>query len=250
MRTGAACAGLLWLLCLSGVARAGGAVERDTCRSATPPESLLKHPTDPELYDYAACVELITGRTDLCDAFPGGPASAEPADPQHEVVRSDGKVHLDSLYGVCYSRAAAYRLLALLVKGGAADDALRAQMKLLLHDEELPVDEILSAYVQVFKSRSLAAAARTDLARVGFFNHLVGRAACAQISLSGLRRECSKKAATLEALRAKDASKCLAGDILCEALLSGKEVCRKIGLRIVRRVCDQDQPAPPDRPSS
>ena len=250
MRTGGAYAALSWLFLLPGPARAASVDAPAACQASVTPESLLRHPTDPELYDYAACSELISGRTDLCDAFPGGPASGEAADLRHEVVRSDGKVHLDSLYGVCYSRAAAYRLLSLLVKGGASDDALRAQMKLLLHDEDLPVDEILRTYVQVFKTGSLAGVTRPDLARIGFFNHLVGRAACAEVSLDGLRRECVRKAAALEALRAKDASKCLAGDFLCEALLSGKEVCRKMGRRIVRRVCNPPASKPKDRPSS
>lgn len=209
-----------------------------SCLASTTPESLLRDPADPRLYDYAACSELTTGRTDLCDAFPGGPlSSAKPLRGQ-TIVRADGSLGRETLYGVCVSRAAAYRLLALLASG-APDAEMIPQMRLLLYGEDIPAAEVLRAYVEVYRNGRLDGTSRPDLARIGFFNHVLGKEACRKVELNHLRRECRRKAAALEAFRAKDPGLCLEGDFLCRALLLGPEVCRRIGDPIVRDHCEK-----------
>jgi hypothetical protein len=201
-------------------------------------------PTDPELYDDAACSELATGRAGLCDRFQGGPASRDKPDQKYEVVRADGRVHRESLYGVCVSRAAAYRFLALLVDG-APDERLRPQLKLMLYGEDVPLEDVLRTYVGAYRTGSLSGLARPDLARVGFFNHVLGADACRGVKLSNMRRECLKKAAVIDAYRSKDASRCQENDFLCRALILGPGVCREIEDRIAARFCAKAAPAPP-----
>jgi hypothetical protein len=201
-------------------------------------------PTDPELYDYAACSELVTGRAGLCDRFQGGPASRDKPDQKYEVVRADGRVHHESLYGVCVSRAAAYRFLALLIDG-ASDDRLRPQLKLMLYGEDVPLEDVLRTYVGAYRTGSLSGLARPDLARLGFFNHVLGADSCRSVTLSNMRRECLKKAAVVDAYRSKDASRCQENDFLCKALLLGPGVCREIEDRVVARFCAKALAPPP-----
>lgn len=217
---------------------------RAACRASVTADKLLAAPNDPELYDYASCSELVTGRAGLCDAFPGGPKSAAKAPLEHEVIAADGTVKRETTYGTCYSRAAAYRFLSLLVSG-ASDKELRPQMKLLLYGENLPVDEVLRTYTGAYRGQTLEGLARPDLARVGFFHHVLGAKACASVKPAGLKRECYKKAAALAAIRAKDAARCQEGDFLCRALLTGPGVCQEIGDRIVGRFCDGRKDLPP-----
>ena len=201
-------------------------------------------PTDPELYDYSACLELVTGRVGLCDRFQGGPASRDRPDQKYEVVRADGRVHHESLYGVCVSRAAAYRFLALLIDG-APDAQLRPQLSLMLYGEDVPLEDVLRTYVGAYRTGSLEGLARPDLVRVGFFNHVLGPKSCRDVSLSNMRRECLKKAAVVDAYRSKDASRCQEKDFLCKALLLGPGVCREIEDRVVARFCDAASKLPP-----
>jgi hypothetical protein len=201
-------------------------------------------PADPELYDYAACSELVTGRAGLCDRFPGGPGSKDKPGQTYEVVRADGLVHHETLYGVCVSRAAGYRFLALLVDG-APEEQLRPQLRLMLYGEDVPLEDVLRTYVGAYRTGSLTGLARPDLVSVGFFNHVLGLDSCRSVSLSNMRRECLKKAAALDAYRSKDVSRCRDGDFLCKALVLGPDVCGEIEDRIVRRFCGAPaQPAP------
>ena len=218
--------------------------KRVACRASVTADKLLKSPNDPALFDYAACSELVTGRAGLCDTFPGGPKSAAKAPHEHEVVGSDGKVKKETTYGICVSRAAAYRFLSSLV-AGASDDKLRPQMKLLLYGENLPVDEVLRTYVGAYRTQSLEGLARPDLARRGFFNHVLGAKACETVKPAGLKRECFHKAAALEAIKSKNAGRCSEGDFLCRALLTGPGVCKEIGDGIVVRFCDGRKDMPP-----
>jgi hypothetical protein len=235
-------------LLLAAIPAAAGdpaeAAKRAACLKSMTADKLLSAPADAELYDYAACSELVTGRAGLCDAFPGGPKSAAPAKFDNEVVGSDGKVKKETLYDVCVSRAAGYKALTLLA-AGATDEELRPQVKLLLHGESEPVDEVLRTYAGAYRTQSLEGLARPDLARRGFFNHVLGPKACAKVTPPGLRRECFKKAMTLEAIKAKDAERCQEGDFLCRAAIQGAGVCKAIGDRVVSRFCGGRSELPP-----
>jgi hypothetical protein len=222
------------------LALAGAAFGEDCLKSVTADE-LLKNPEDPELSYYASCVELVTGRAGLCDAFPGGPASKRPAKKEYEVVRADGRLRRDDSYGACVSRAAAYRILALL-SDGAGRDRLLPQMRLLLHGESVPPEQALDAYLRIFKTGTLAGAPRQDLVKVGFFHHVLGARACRDVASPELRQECLEKAAALSAYKRKKPSECLKGDLLCRALLGGAPVCREWGERIVARRCAAPPP--------
>jgi hypothetical protein len=231
-------AALALIFTAAGAAAAAEAAPRSRADCLASVSVDPRAPSDPELYDYAACSELVTGRAGLCDRFQGGPASRDKPDQKYEVVRADGRVHHESLYGVCVSRAAAYRFLALLIDG-APDERLRPQLKLMLYGEDVPLEDVLRTYVGAYRTGSLTGLARPDLARLGFFNHVLGADACRSVALSNMRRECLKKAAAVDAYRSKDASLCQENDFLCKALLLGPGVCKEIEDRVAERFCAQ-----------
>lgn len=230
------------LACAGGTAAAPA--DQEACLAANNPAALLKAPSDPELYDYVACTELATGRTHLCDYFPGGPRSkADPAR-SYTVVRADGRTHDETLYGVCVSRAAGHRFLQLLV-AGAPESELLPQMRRMLYGEDVPAEQVVRAMVHAWRTQSLKDSPRPELARLGFFDHLLGKEACRKLREGKIRQECFLKAAAIEAIRAKDASRCLTDDFLCRELVQGPAVCGEIAERIAGRRCVEAPASPP-----
>jgi hypothetical protein len=223
--------------------------QRALCLSEVTPDGMIVHQFGDEsregLYDYATCVELTARRPSLCAYFAGGPSAGSAQAVKLKKYKVVGGATPDQRvyeYAVCDSRSAGYLLLAGLVAGEPRDSLLPYARRMLNAEPSVRAEDLVDASSEVYHSGAARPAVLPEMARRGFFNYLLGRRACAGIESRGLRRECERKGAAADALRAQDRSLCRPEDLMCRALFDGEKSCRAVGREAVRIFCTKEFP--------
>lgn len=224
--------------------------KRDLCLREITPESMIVHQfgaqTRQGLYDYATCMEVVSGAPSLCEFFPGGPRMQAPLSPAlrlYSEVGAGAKVRRVYEYAVCDSRSAGYLLLAGLVAGKRREALLPYARRMLNGERSVSPADLVEVSSAVYSARSLAAgAAQPKLVSAGFLHYLLGREACAGVKLPRLRHECEWKGAAVDALRARRPELCADGDLMCRALFQGEALCRETGRAAVQFFCREEFP--------
>jgi hypothetical protein len=228
----------------------------ERCLKTTTPEGLIQREdwsySAGKLMIYAECADLRSTRS-LCNYFPGGPWSHDTSTEaltDYIYVHSSGEARLMSAYWACRSKAPGYELISLLVSS-APSSALLPAWRLLLHEaEEVRPEDAALASQEIFRSGKVASdKVAPAVLKAGFFHYLTGARACADVRIPRLRGECLAKAAAIEAVKMKDASRCLPDDVLCRGLIAGPSVCAGVGEEAVSLHCRGWLSAPDRNPN-
>lgn len=230
---------------LLAAALAASPAPRERCRELVTAQAMIEHGQGPVsrngLFEYASCRETLERRPGLCAYLPGGSKArgAAEAKPTYSVVGSDGRIHRAFEFSVCDSLSAGYLFLEALARGASEEELTPYAARMLEGDAGgATASQLIEHTLAVLKTKDpLAAGPLPGAARAGLFRYLISAEACDGAPTPRVRRECRRKRAAFDALAAKDAEKCAAGDLTCRAMLGRTGDCEAAGRRAVEEFC-------------